>query len=158
MIANELEYRTTKAALRRLEEGLAHIGDCRDERDPLAQQVLSDSIGSEIAVLREQLDEYEALRSGQVAEMTLSSLSDLPNALIAARIAAGWSQQELANRMELKHQQIQRYEATRYASASFDRLLEIAGVLGLETELRARFGQAAAMQQWAEAQTSPPTE
>lgn len=145
MIANELEYRTTRAALRRLEEGLARVEDGQADRHPLAQKALRESIESEIEVLGRQLRDYEALRSGAVSQVALNSLNELPNALIAARIAAGWSQQDLAEQLELKQQQIQRYEATRYESASLDRLLEVADALGIEFAARVTFTRRVAL-------------
>src|SRR6266568_2484196 len=41
---------------------------------------------------------------------------------------------ELAERLGLKEQQIQRYEATEYASASFERLKEIIAALGIKVQ------------------------
>ena len=61
----------------------------------------------------------------------MTSIYELPAGLIKARIAAGLSQRELAERLELKAQQIQRYEAEGYASASFQRLCEVAHAVGL---------------------------
>ncbi|MGI8554310.1 MAG: helix-turn-helix domain-containing protein [Dehalococcoidia bacterium] len=143
MIANELEYRTTKAALRRFEEGLAHVQDGQAERHPLAQKALRESIESEIQVLEQQLRDYEALRDGAVTQVTVDSLDRLPDVLIAARIAAGWSQKDLAERLELKHQQIQRYEASRYETASFDRLLDVADALGIKMHAQVTFTNSA---------------
>ena len=48
----------------------------------------------------------------------------------------GLSQKELADRIGLKEQQIQRYEATEYASASLTRIQEIIGALGWATALK----------------------
>ncbi len=48
----------------------------------------------------------------------LLSLADLPKALIRARIAAGLSQKEFADRLGMKEQQIQSYEANDYQHAS----------------------------------------
>ena len=45
--------------------------------------------------------------------------------LIKARIARGMSQRDLAERIGLKEQQIQRYEATDYASVSLSRIREV---------------------------------
>jgi len=42
------------------------------------------------------------------------------------------TQKELAKELQVKPQQIQRYEATRYASASLTRLLQVADALGIE--------------------------
>jgi HTH-type transcriptional regulator/antitoxin HigA len=87
---------------------------------------------SERTQLTEQLEEYDALRSGLIDGLLAKSLSELPTTLIKARIVKGWSQRELAEALELKEQQVQRYEAEKYASASFRRLLEVAAALSLE--------------------------
>jgi transcriptional regulator with XRE-family HTH domain/Zn-dependent peptidase ImmA (M78 family) len=63
--------------------------------------------------------------------ISINSFDDLADGLIKARIASGLSQKALADRLSLKEQQIQRYEAERYASASFQRLREVADALGV---------------------------
>jgi transcriptional regulator with XRE-family HTH domain len=50
----------------------------------------------------------------------------LPEALIDDRKKLGLTQRELAERLGVKEQQIQRYEATRYQSASLKRIVEVA--------------------------------
>lgn len=62
------------------------------------------------------------------------ALEDLPDLLIQARIANRWSQKQVAERLGIHEQQVQRYEATRYRGVSFDRLLEIAKILGIHVE------------------------
>ncbi len=52
--------------------------------------------------------------------------------LIQARIAQGLTQHQLASKLKLKEQQIQRYESEVYASANIRRLAEIADILNLE--------------------------
>lgn len=98
-----------------------------------------DSLKSELAILREQLDRYEALKAGKVRSRKARSLRELPHLLIEGRIAAGLTQRELAGRLNLPEQQVQRYEATLYAGASLDRLQEVADALGLEIEERVRY-------------------
>ena len=50
--------------------------------------------------LREQLAEYERLRAGQVKSLALDEvLSQLPATLVRARIARGWTQRDLAERV-----------------------------------------------------------
>ncbi len=51
--------------------------------------------------------------------LKLDSLDALPKVLIQGRIAAGLTQEDLAARLGLKPQQIQRYEASDYHIASF---------------------------------------
>jgi ribosome-binding protein aMBF1 (putative translation factor) len=56
--------------------------------------------------------------------------------LIEARIAAGMSQRELARVLGIKEQQVQRYEATEYASASLARVIKVAHALAVEVGAR----------------------
>lgn len=49
----------------------------------------------------------------------------LPESLVDERKKLGLTQKELAERLGIKEQQIQRYEATRYQSASLKRIVEI---------------------------------
>jgi transcriptional regulator with XRE-family HTH domain len=94
-------------------------------------QLERDAVRSQLADLRADLEEYDALENGRVKILEVDDLEDLPQALIRARIAARLSQRELAERLKLKEQQIQRYEATDYASASLARIIDVARALGL---------------------------
>lgn len=136
MIANQRQYRITRAAAKRFEEALTHVEDRGSERHPLLQKAMRDSIESELAILREQLAEYEGLRDGCLGVLELGSLAELPEALIRARIAVGLTQKELATRLGLKEQQIQRYEATRYAGVSLERLQSVVEALGVKIHER----------------------
>jgi ribosome-binding protein aMBF1 (putative translation factor) len=129
MIGNDHAYRVTTGAIKRFEDALAQLEERSAERHPLLQRALRESIESELHTLREQVSEYEALRDGQITVLELNSLAELPDALIRARIAAGLTQKALAARLGLKEQQIQRYEATRYAGASLSRIQAIADAL-----------------------------
>ena len=60
------------------------------------------------------------------------SLRELPEALIKARIMARMTQRELAERVGVSEQVVQRDEAQRYERASFDRLLLVMTALGLK--------------------------
>ncbi|HSS52713.1 MAG TPA: helix-turn-helix transcriptional regulator [Thermoanaerobaculia bacterium] len=133
MIKNEREYRITKAQANKFEHSLSRLAAAEAVvgLHPLIQKAQRDALQSQLDALREQIAEYEALRSGQQAVISLNSLEELPQALIRARIAAGLTQRDLAERMGLKEQQIQRYEATEYASADLARVNEVARALGL---------------------------
>ena len=135
MIKNERQYRITKAQIDKFvsaTEQLASQSDSHQQVHPILQKAQADALQSQLAELRREIEEYEALKSGQRAILELNSLEELPRALIKARIAAGFSQKELAERLGLKEQQIQRYEDTEYTSASLARLLEVSQVLGIK--------------------------
>jgi len=136
MIANERQYRITKAAAREFEDALAHLDTMEARRPADLRRVMREAIESQLEELREQLAEYEALRDGKISVLELDSLAELPDALIRARIAAGRTQKELAERLGLKEQQIQRYEATRYAGVSLERIRAVADALGVKIQER----------------------
>jgi ribosome-binding protein aMBF1 (putative translation factor) len=93
-----------------------------------------DALKSQLEELQDQLSDYEALKLGRTNTLAIASLDELPKVLIQARIAAGLSQKDLGEKLGLKEQQIQRYEATLYQSASLNRLLEIAHALEVSLE------------------------
>jgi DNA-binding transcriptional regulator YiaG len=134
VIANERQYRITKAELKRFEDALAAQAASGPSPNvhPRIHQALMDATRSEIDELRSQLERYDDLRSGRVAQRTLTSLRELPIALIEARIAARLTQRELANRLGVVEQQVQRWEANDYAGVGLDRLQEIADALGIQ--------------------------
>ena len=131
MIKNERQYRITKAQAETFADALAGRSK-RPAKDPLLVRLETDALRSQLSDLREELKEYEALRSGRPRVIAADTLTELPSALVKARIAAGLSQRQLAERLGLKEQQIQRYEATGYRSASLARLQRIVTALGID--------------------------
>jgi hypothetical protein len=125
MIKNERQYRITRAQAEKFARALAHMEEHPEETTsigPRLRLAMKDGLASQLADFRREIEEYEALKSGQHRVFELSSFAELPRALIQSRIALGLSQKELAERLGLKEQQIQRYEATEYAGASVQRL------------------------------------
>ncbi len=74
---------------------------------------------------------YEAIKVAGGLSLDLASFEDLGSALVKARIARGWSQEQLARKLGMPKQQVQRYEASMYASVSLSRIPKIADALGL---------------------------
>ena len=132
MIRNERQYWTVKSEVKRFEQILADSKEDRDDVAPSLVKVRQDATNSQLSELKADLEEYEALKSGRFDFNELMVAIRLPEMLIKARIARGLTQQELGERIGLKVQQIQRYEATDYASASLGRILDV--VSGLMSE------------------------
>ncbi len=86
---------------------------------------------SEADELRRQIQRYDDLRDGRVECREFDGLKELPIALIEARIAARLTHRELAERLGLKQQQIQRWEASSYSGVGLERLQEIVDALGM---------------------------
>ena len=137
MIKNERQYRITKAQADRFSQTLESLGQGSRETGavhPLIAKAQEDALRSQLADLRSELHEYESLTAGEFQFDGLEAVAGLPAVLIKARIAQGLSQKDLAERLGLKEQQVQRYEATDYASASLARIREVASALGASAE------------------------
>ncbi len=132
MIQNERQYRITHTKLREFEQELAAINPQDPNLHPRQIVGWTNSLNSTIRQLKQEIAEYEQLKSGNRSTFVLNSLSDLPTVLIEARIAAGLTQKDLADKIGIQEQQIQRYEANHYSSTSFDRLRAIASALKIE--------------------------
>ncbi len=130
MITNEVQRRSTEAHLSQFEEALANLETkARGKKRSKLSQLELDAVRSQAEDLRAELEEYDRLRSGAVSTFDASSLEELATLLIKARIARGWSQRQLAEALAVAEQQVQRYEATGYRSASLARICDIAAAL-----------------------------
>ncbi len=136
MIENERQYWITRAWAEKFSTSAQDIEGAQTDMDPVLRQAMKEQYVSQAEELQAQLQAYDALRHGQVTVLELDSLAELPDALIRARIAAGLTQKELATRLGVKAQQIQRYETTRYANASFRRVQAVASALGVRIHER----------------------
>lgn len=132
MIKNERQYRITRAEAAKFEAALAeHKASAAEDTTthPKLLKAMRDGMESQLESLRRELREYEELRSGDVPVVDLSYIGNVARDLIRARIAAGLTQKDLAERLGMPEQQIQRYESTDYESVSLARILEIADEL-----------------------------
>lgn len=129
MITNERQYQITRAQAEKFRRAL----DAKPAEGlhPKALKAMRDGARSQLAELEEQLAEYEALRAGTLNSLKVDSLTGIGEALVKARIIRNLTQQALAERMNIAEQQIQRYEATRYAGVAIERLQEVADALNL---------------------------
>lgn len=117
-----------RAALEALDQGSLDATDLH----PAIKAAQIDAVRNDLNLLESEIRQYERLRSGEVRRFDVSALAGLPMALIQARIAAGLNQRQLAERLGLKEQQIQRYEASAYEGASFNRMVDVADAIGLQ--------------------------
>jgi ribosome-binding protein aMBF1 (putative translation factor) len=136
MIKNERQYRITQTRAEEFRRAITQAEQEQGDRKlhPKLRQAQTDALRSQLHTLERELREYEELRSGRRKVLTYASFDELPKALVQARIARGWTQKELADRLGLDEQKIQDYEATDYQRASLGRIKEV--VRALEIEIR----------------------
>lgn len=132
MIFSDRQYKVTQAELEKLKLSLENDSEEGQETDAWVAKLHADALRSQISEMEANLVEYDLLKSGKLSLTKTTSLSELPKILVQARIAQRLSQTDLAEKLKLKPQQIQRYEATDYMGASLARLIELADVLGVK--------------------------
>ena len=132
MIYSEKQYGVSGAQLAKLQETLVAAKE-RAVDQPWLKKAEIDALKSQIADIEAELAEYDLLKSGQVSFSKTYALEELPRVLVHARIASDMSQTDLAEKLNMKPQQVQRYEATDYMGASLARLIEISRALGVKT-------------------------
>jgi ribosome-binding protein aMBF1 (putative translation factor) len=130
MITNEKQYKITKSWLKRFETGKKKLTKLpQSKSQPWLRGAQRGSLEAQIRQLKQQINEYEALKNGKVKLPHLDIVAQVPELLIKKRIANGWTQQQLASRLGLHHQQIQRYENTDYATATLETVQRIVETL-----------------------------
>jgi HTH-type transcriptional regulator / antitoxin HipB len=129
MIQNERQYKITQTKLRDLEKDLDRLNSPDPDLHPRKILARQNSLKILIGELQQEVMEYEQLKSGQITQFPLHSIQDLPMVMIKARIAAGMTQKELAEKIGVQEQQIQRYEFNQYHAVGFDRLQEVLSAL-----------------------------
>jgi transcriptional regulator with XRE-family HTH domain len=131
MITNERQLQIARRDIEQFR--MALDGDIAEAGvDPAILKAQRSAVLAQLEELQSEVDNYLRLRSGKVRTFRIESLSDLPRALISCRIASGMTQKELADRLSLKEQQIQRYETQEYQGASFARIADVADAVGVE--------------------------
>lgn len=134
MIRNERQYRASQAHRERLLATRKGY-ETTPQADSLAQAALLSSVDWLRGDVEAELAEYEALRAGAIGEVVAEGLGALPDLLVKARIAAGLTQRQLAARLGVAEEAVQRDEVGGYARAGLDRLARVAEALGVRLRL-----------------------
>jgi HTH-type transcriptional regulator / antitoxin HigA len=138
MITNERQYKITRSQAVKFEDAIKQFNELhlvKQGWDPLLVKAQLSALQSQLEELRNEIRQYEILRSGEITQLSATTVSEIGKRLIEARIAQGLSQKILADRLGMKEQQIQRYEHERYRSASLSRLAEICEALDVTFNL-----------------------
>ena len=135
MIRNERQYKITRTQANNFRKALAEL-----LAEPRATALDADlklklqegALSSQLGDLEEEIREYEQLQQHRSEVLEVTSLTELPQVLVKARIASGLTQKQLAESLHLKEQQIQRYEASNYKGVSLERMQEVIDALGVK--------------------------
>lgn len=131
MIKNNRQYRITKVRALEFEEALASMPRPGTDTELSLDEIERNATAGQLETLKAEIEEYEELLAGQFKRFEVHSFAELPRALIRARISSRLSQKELAEKLGMKEQQVQRYEATDYEAASLATLKRVVEALGI---------------------------
>ncbi|MGF1591798.1 MAG: ImmA/IrrE family metallo-endopeptidase [Kiloniellaceae bacterium] len=135
IILNEKEFREARARFSKLSKDLSSQSVMAQVVAGLPPEVVdqvTQMMKFELQGLEASINAYEtAKETGSATSLLRLAGNDPGVTLIVARIAKGYSQRDLAWRLGLKEQQIQRYEADRYSSISLKNYGRVAALLGV---------------------------
>jgi HTH-type transcriptional regulator / antitoxin HigA len=134
LITNERQERETIVLIEQITHALSSEQVLKSIVDGLPPEVVDGvrrSLTAERQELTKSLHAYQSAQRGSPDELKSRAGNDLGALLVAARVAKGWKQKELARRLFLPEQQVQRYEAERYRSISLGNLIRVARTLGV---------------------------
>ena len=132
MIQNKRQYNVTKKQIETLSQGLEAAVQEKTDMDPQLYEAMVAGIRSQIDDLKQRTP-----RVRRVAECVFVAhevFRRLRSRADPRPCARGLTQNELAKKLNLKPQQIQKYEATQYKGASLKRILDILVALDLDFE------------------------
>lgn len=140
MIRNESEYKQAVENLRNEEKRLKeHVARLETEglKANEIKRVL-DPFKSFHLQLMEEVESYERLKRGDLGE--IKNLSGVGGLLVAARIARGITQRELAERLGVSESVVSRDERNEYHGITIERASKILMALGIQMRAKVSLG------------------
>ena len=131
MIQNEYQYKISQAKIKELQQEAIELNKIKNELHPRQFKIRQNGLEGMMNDIISDINKYDQLKE-HPSFIKIDSFNEIPVALIKARIALGMTQKDLAEKLGMKEQQIQRYEANQYSSAGFQRLAEIATALDVK--------------------------
>jgi HTH-type transcriptional regulator / antitoxin HigA len=138
LISNDRQANNARATIAALDKALSSEQVLKAIVQGLPRQAVDGirkSLATEQRELSSLLEGFERAKTGDLSLLRQQAGKDPGAALIVARISRGLSQKELARKLGLREQAIQRYEAENYRSVSLSNFQKFATVLGVDWRL-----------------------
>ena len=138
IIASEHQAREVGAEIAQINQLLSSEQMLKSIVDGLPREVIDGvrkSLTTERRQLTSVLQAYENAKTGDFALLRQAAGADPGSLLIIARLMHGWSQKDLARKLGLREQAVQRYESERYRSISLTGLMRFARALGADVRI-----------------------
>ena len=135
MIINEKQYRISKKLVKEINSQIEKTEKEMSDNPVRTQVVLATLINSKTEV-ENNIKYYESLKENRKSILKERAISELPSLITEYKIMCKLTQKELAEILELKEQQLQRYEANGFKSVTFKNLLRFFDLIGLEITIK----------------------
>lgn len=134
IIANDRQARDAALAIDEIDKALSSEQVLRSIVEGVPQAIISGitrSLATERRELNAQLEAYRKAKAGDLLMFQERAGNDPGAFLILARISKGLSQKDLARKLGLREQAIQRWEAEKYRSIALSNYQKVATALGV---------------------------
>jgi ribosome-binding protein aMBF1 (putative translation factor) len=137
MIKNDWQLRVTQAQIKNFQDSLFVLKGLPEKKtQPWLRSVQRESLQSELKNLREQVSQYELLKTGQIALPGPEAVQQIPELLIKTRISKGLNQEALAIKLGVSKQCIQQYEQSNYQHVTLGAIHKIMLVLAEHNSIK----------------------
>jgi len=139
IILNEKDLRGAKSRIAEIEYALSSEEQFNSIVEGLSLDLVNGyrrAMQTQKQDLEATIQAYEEAKEGDFSDLLKRAGGDIGVFLIIARIIKGYSQKDLARRLGIKEQQIQRYEADRYKSINIANYKRIAHALGVKLDVK----------------------
>ena len=141
MIKNKIQYNEALNQLRFIEESIDDLEKVLSKETYNPQLKLQKNVFiKQRNKLHKAINKYEDLINGKGPLIFNSFYDDMNEAIISYRIASKITLKEVAERMYIQQQQIQRYEQKDYLNVDFERILQLLDVLNVQLILKKERG------------------
>ncbi|HNG80445.1 MAG TPA: XRE family transcriptional regulator [Burkholderiaceae bacterium] len=135
LVSNERQARDLESELEKITQALSSEQTLKSIIDGLPKVAIEGirrSLVTEKEELSGRLAAFRAALAGDAEPMRRQVGSDLGDLLIVARLALNWKQKDLARRIGLPEQAIQRWEAERYRNINLANFIKVARALSVD--------------------------
>lgn len=123
--------------LKRIADLKEQIAQLQQARGSKQAESFTASVQTHLHELEEQVREYDRLRKYGPGAFRPRHLAEVGPYLLRARIAAGITQTQLAEHLEVSQPMVYKYEATEYQGVRLDVLSKVAKALGVSVDIEA---------------------
>jgi hypothetical protein len=142
MIKNEKQYKISKKLVKEFNQEIERIYNDANKH-PLRKEMLITSLEVARNDIEKEILVYETLKKDKKNTLKERLIAELPSILTEYKIISGLTQKEFAQKLGVKEQQLQRYEANNFKSVTFKNLLRFFELVGLEIRIKeTRFNKA----------------